>query len=82
MNSVYLEDFYNYISSQKRYSNNTLLAYQKDLTLFFDFIKKENIANPIDCFLGGGRDSCLRNIKNNNSNKYFGVITEKRIKRL
>ncbi len=44
MNSVYLEDFYNYISSQKRYSNNTLLAYQKDLTLFFDFIKKENIA--------------------------------------
>ena len=47
MNNLYLDDFYNYISTQKRYSNNTLLAYKKDLTLFFTFIKKENI-NTID----------------------------------
>lgn len=43
MNSLYLNDFYSYISSQKRYSKNTLCAYKRDLTLFFNFIKNENI---------------------------------------
>lgn len=43
MNSEYLSDFFNYLSSQKRYSQNTIMAYKRDLNLFFDFIKKENI---------------------------------------
>lgn len=43
MNSKYLQDFFNYLSSQKRYSKNTIMAYKRDLNLFFDFIKKENI---------------------------------------
>ena len=43
MNSLYLNDFLNYLQSQKRYSINTILAYKKDLELFFNFLKKENI---------------------------------------
>lgn len=43
MNSVYLNDFLNYLQYQKRYSLNTISAYKRDLSLFFKFLKKENI---------------------------------------
>lgn len=43
MNSAYLEDFYYFLKTQKRYSINTIKSYQHDLTFFFDFIKKENV---------------------------------------
>ena len=43
MNDSYLDDFYNYLQNQKRYSINTILAYKRDLKMFFDYIKKENI---------------------------------------
>lgn len=43
MNSEYLDDFFNYLSTQKRYSINTISSYKNDLKFFFEYIKKENI---------------------------------------
>ena len=37
-----LEKFYNYISSEKGYSQNTLMAYSNDLKLFADYLEKKN----------------------------------------
>lgn len=37
----YLQKFLNYLTFQKRYSKNTVIAYQNDLINFFDFIDKE-----------------------------------------
>lgn len=45
MNNLYLEEFYLYLSNQKRYSNHTIMAYKRDLNLFFEFVKKENITD-------------------------------------
>lgn len=47
MNDNYINDFCNYLETQKRYSKNTVLSYKRDLTLFFLYLKKENI-NKID----------------------------------
>lgn len=33
-----IQEFLNYLTFQKRYSQNTIIAYQNDLTAFFDFI--------------------------------------------
>ena len=33
-----IREFLNYLTFQKRYSRNTILSYQNDLTGFFDFI--------------------------------------------
>ena len=33
-----IQEFLNYLTFQKRYSQNTIIAYQNDLTDFFDFI--------------------------------------------
>ena len=46
MNSQYLNDFYAYLRNEKRYSENTILAYKRDLTLFFEFLKSESIEVP------------------------------------
>ena len=37
-----LEKFYNYISSEKGYSQNTLMAYSNDLKLFANYLEKKN----------------------------------------
>ncbi len=34
-----LEEFINYLSNQKRFSNHTVIAYKKDLEQFFEFIE-------------------------------------------
>lgn len=36
-----LREFLNYLSFQKRYSQNTVISYQNDLSAFFDFVLKE-----------------------------------------
>lgn len=36
-----IKDFIEYLSFQKRYSQNTILSYQNDLSAFFEYIKKE-----------------------------------------
>jgi integrase/recombinase XerC len=36
-----LREFLNYLSFQKRYSQNTVISYQNDLSAFFDFVMKE-----------------------------------------
>ena len=36
-----LREFLNYLSFQKRYSQNTVISYQNDLSAFFDFVSKE-----------------------------------------
>ncbi len=38
---MYIEGFYTYLQFEKRYSSNTLEAYQRDLTQFSDFLIKE-----------------------------------------
>jgi integrase/recombinase XerC len=43
MNDLYLNDFFDYLQFQKRYSLHTINAYKRDLTLFFNFLKKESI---------------------------------------
>ncbi len=43
MNDSYLNDFFDYLKTQKRYSIHTISAYKRDLIFFFDYIKKENI---------------------------------------
>ena len=43
MNKEYLNDFYNYLTNEKRYSIHTVSAYKRDLSLFFDYVEKENI---------------------------------------
>ena len=43
MNDKYIEEFCSYLATQKRYSLNTVNAYKRDLTMFFSFLKKENI---------------------------------------
>jgi len=45
MNDLYLNDFYKYLINEKRYSSHTIEAYKRDLRLFFDHVKKENIDN-------------------------------------
>jgi len=46
---MYSEKFIQYITFEKRYSPNTIIAYQKDLYQFFDFIAgKYNIKNIHD----------------------------------
>ena len=42
MNNLYLEDFFNFLTTEKRYSLHTINAYKRDLTFFFNYIKKEN----------------------------------------
>ena len=53
--SLYLDDFYNYLQQEKRYSVHTINSYQKDLSLFFDYIKKESITEidymSVQCYL-------------------------------
>ena len=44
MNSQYLNDFYHYLSNEKRYSLHTVLAYKRDLTLFFEYIESEKVS--------------------------------------
>ena len=41
----HLEKFYNFISSEKGYSVNTLDSYSNDLKLLSDFLEKKNINN-------------------------------------
>ena len=43
MNSDYLEEFYTFLKTQKRYSLHTINSYKNDLSLFFDYMKVENI---------------------------------------
>lgn len=43
MNDLYLKEFFDYLKSQKRYSLNTINSYKRDLKLFFEYVKKENI---------------------------------------
>ncbi|MBR3890840.1 MAG: tyrosine-type recombinase/integrase [Bacilli bacterium] len=43
MNSLYLNDFYSYLANEKRYSHHTVLAYKRDLSLFFEYLKKQSI---------------------------------------
>ena len=43
MNNAYLDEFFLYLQTQKRYSTHTINAYKNDLSFFFDYIKKENI---------------------------------------
>lgn len=43
MNNSFINDFLNYLKSQKRYSLNTIKSYEKDLILFFDHLTKEGI---------------------------------------
>ena len=55
MNNEYLDDFYNYLLTQKRYSLNTINSYKNDLKFFFQYLKKENIDKvnsiTIQCYL-------------------------------
>lgn len=39
--NITLSEFLNYLSFQKRYSQNTVISYQNDLSAFFDFVLKE-----------------------------------------
>ena len=38
-----LQEFLNYLETEKRYSINTVLSYKRDLTIFNDYIKQEGI---------------------------------------
>lgn len=43
------EKFLTYIKEQKKYSIHTVTGYQKDLELFFFFLKEQNISNFLEC---------------------------------
>ena len=44
---MYIEDFINYIKSEKRYSDYTVISYVTDLNQFFRFLHKEyQISDP------------------------------------
>ena len=43
MNNHHLNDFLSYLNSQKRYSQNTISSYKRDLNSFFNYLKKENM---------------------------------------
>ena len=46
---MYLEDFINYIKSEKRFSKHTIISYETDLNQFFNYIEAEyQITNPKD----------------------------------
>ena len=46
---MYLEDFINYIKSEKRFSKHTITSYETDLNQFFNYIETEcQITNPKD----------------------------------
>ena len=46
---MYLEDFINYIKSEKRFSKHTITSYKTDLIQFFNYIEAEcQITNPKD----------------------------------
>ena len=46
---MYLEDFINYIKSEKRFSKHTITSYETDLNQFFNFIQLEyQITKPQD----------------------------------
>ena len=46
---MYLEDFINYIKSEKRFSKHTITSYETDLNQFFNFIQLEyQITKPKD----------------------------------
>lgn len=49
MNDSYLQDFFSFLSNQKRYSNNTVNSYKRDLKYFFAHTKKEKL-DIIDAF--------------------------------
>ncbi len=40
-----LDDFHNYLKSERRYSPHTLAAYQRDLNAFMAFCKQQNISS-------------------------------------
>ena len=46
---MYLEDFINYIKSEKRFSNHTITSYETDLNQFFNYIQQSiKLLNPKD----------------------------------
>ena len=44
---MYFSNFFDYLSSEKKYSENTITAYKKDLNTFHDFCKDEHGINNI-----------------------------------
>ncbi|RYY06980.1 MAG: hypothetical protein EOP43_04595, partial [Sphingobacteriaceae bacterium] len=48
---MHLDLFYNYLQHEKRYSENTLIAYQTDISQFFQFVETESNASFNDVFL-------------------------------
>lgn len=70
MNDTYLNEYLNYLKNQKRYSNNTILSYKRDLSLFFSYAKKEQI-QQIDYLM----------IQSYISNLYVNNISTKTISR-
>ena len=46
---MYLEDFINYIKSEKRFSNHTITSSETDLNQFFNYVQLEyQITKPQD----------------------------------
>ena len=46
---MYIDDFLNYIKSEKRYSNHTYTSYKTDLSQFFSFLSEKFSIQDLDC---------------------------------
>jgi integrase/recombinase XerC len=44
---MYFSNFFDYLSNEKKYSENTITAYKKDLNTFHNFCKDEHVINNI-----------------------------------
>lgn len=44
-NKTYLDEFISYLINERRYSNNTTIAYTNDITNYIDFIEREQFGN-------------------------------------
>ena len=44
----YTENFFKYLTSEKRYSTHTIIAYENDLKQFFSFLSEKNILQPTE----------------------------------
>jgi len=65
-NSEYLHAFIDYLKFEKRFSENTIFAYESDLKLFFDFLSKQypdTKIEDIDAFMIKSWIACLKETK-------------------
>ena len=73
-----VDQFYNYLSTEKRYSINTIKSYKRDLTDFIKYLEEEKIGGIIESFGEKLGDWIVNDLKIE-IDKLFKTLPDKKI---